>query len=218
MIRRLIAYCYLGNYDPCSSVALSSFSNLREHTSATPIAQALHSRLWREVPDPCACLMPLTQNSEQSVKSSIPSTSPLSSSSTDKAACSVQVANPLTIHAKMYALAVKYQVKGLGLLARAKFQACLHHHVYTEDFPTAVQVAYSTTPEPNRDLRDAVLRAFLIHFNVNLASTPGIEAKLNCIDELSFLLIKAWPNREAESKPVATPVVSSSSLFGARNM
>lgn len=101
MIRRLIAYCYLGNYDPCSSVALSSFSNLREHTSATPIAQALHSRLWREVPDPCACLMPLTQNSEQSVKSSIPSTSPLSSSSTDKAACSVQVANPLTIHAKM---------------------------------------------------------------------------------------------------------------------
>lgn len=198
MIRRLIAYCYLGNYDPCSSVALSSFSNLREYTSATPIAQALHSRLEHQLPDPCACLMPNTQNFEQSIMPAVSSATQLSSNTTDKPACSVEVANPLTIHAKMYALADKYQVKGLGPLTRAKFEACFRHHVYTEDFPAAVQIAYSTTPESNRDLRDTVLRAFLVHFKVNLASIPGIEAKLDCIDDLSFLLIKAWPTKAAE--------------------
>jgi len=198
IIRRLIAYCYLGNYDPCSSVALGSFSNLKEYTSTTPVVSVPHSRLQglRAFSDPqpccaCACLMPNTPNLKQATaKSSTPSIGLL------KSAVGVEVADPLEIHATMYALADKYQVNGLGSLARAKFEACLNHHVNTEDFITAVQIVYSTTPESNRGLRDAVVQAFLEHFNVDLASIPGIEDKLDCLDDLSLLLLKAWPSKK----------------------
>lgn len=113
---------------------------------------------------------------------------------------SIQVVEPLTVHATMYALADKYQVEGLGELAKAKFEQRLYHHSNSEDFVNAVQIAYSSTLESNRGLRAAVLKAFRVYFQVNVAEIPGLEAKLETIDELSFLLIKSWPKKTETAK------------------
>ncbi|KAF2846717.1 hypothetical protein T440DRAFT_501587 [Plenodomus tracheiphilus IPT5] len=186
MICRLIDYCYLGNYDPCDDLALRTFDSLKQYTTTTSIAPACHSRYRRSG-------LFATPDIYASVMSPTPKGAPSDYSIVSKPDHSVEVANPLTIHASMYALADKYQVEGLVVLAREKFESCLHHHANSNDFLDAVQITYSSTPDTNRGLHDAVVQAFQLHFKVNLASIPGIEAKLDCIDELSFLLIKAWP-------------------------
>jgi hypothetical protein len=133
----------------------------------------------------------------------------------EKAPNTVEVENPLTIHATMYALGDKYQVDGLSQLAREKFESCLHHHAHSEDFITAVQLAYSSTPDTNRGLRDVVLSAFRTQFNIDITKMPGAEAKLDTIDELSFLLIKAWPVKtEPPMVPAPkAPVRSAGSIY-----
>jgi len=86
----------------------------------------------------------------------------------EKADDAIEVANPLTIHAKMYALGDKYQVEGLCDLAKRKFETCLSEHAHSEDFIEAVQIAYSTTPDSNRGLRDAVISAFRTEFKTDI--------------------------------------------------
>ncbi|KAH9861706.1 hypothetical protein J1614_011459 [Plenodomus biglobosus] len=215
MIRRLIAFCYLGNYDPSNDLVLSSFDSLVTYTSTTPIAPACHSRYRKgglfASPDPCSCLMRNTGKAKQAFMSPTAKGAPSDYSTVSKPDHSVEVADPLTIHATMYALADKYQVDGLATLARDKFKSCLHHHANTNDFMNAVQIAYSSTPDTNRGLRDTVCEAFQSHFRVNLASIPGIESKLDCIDDLSFLLIKAWPVKT--EPPTTTPPGASTGLF-----
>jgi hypothetical protein len=132
----------------------------------------------------------------------------------EKAANTVEIANPLTIHATMYALGDKYQVAGLCALAKMKFEACLSEHAQSEDFITAVQIAYSSTPDTNRGLRDAVVNAFRTEFKTDIKQMPGAEAKLDCIDELSFLLIKSWPAKIEPEKPA--PMSTTAGVFGGR--
>ncbi|KAJ4374863.1 hypothetical protein N0V83_001941 [Neocucurbitaria cava] len=113
----------------------------------------------------------------------------------------IQVDSPLTIHATRCALAGKYQVDGLDQLAKEKFDSCLYHHAFSEDFTTAVQVAYGATPESNRGLRDVVVKAFLEQFKVDVTQIPGAEAKLDTMDELALLLIKSWPTKTEPPPP-----------------
>ena len=217
MIRRLIAYLYLANYDPCDEEYMPSFSTIKQHASTTPVASAHHSRYRKSGPcarpDQCACLATNTQNVKQSVLVPTEQKRPSDYSVVEKSASVVEVANPLTIHATMYALGDKYQVDGLSDLAKKKFESCLHHHASSEDFLTAVQVAYSMTPDTNRGLRDVVVKAFLTHFQVDLAGIPDIEAKLATIDELSLLLIKAWPVKTEPSKPADSKGAGLGSAF-----
>lgn len=222
MIRRLIAFCYLGNYDPCDDLFLNSLDSLKQYASTTSLAPTSHSRYRRgglfAAPDPCSCLMPMTQNFKQAIMKPKSDGVPSDYTIVKKPDHSAEVAEPLTIHATMYALADKYQVDGLVALARDKFESCLHHHANTNDFVNAVQITYSTTLETNRRLRDTVYNAFLTHFHVNLASIPGIEAKLECIDDLSFHLIKAWPLKTEPAKPATKPINSTPGLFGLPNI
>lgn len=197
MIRRLIAYLYLGNYDPTIVPHLATFSEIKQQVSTAPLAQAYHSRYRNSSvfgsTDYCACLAPNTLDTQQPVQDLAADPVPSDYRPVDKPTDAVEVADPLTIHVTMHALADKYQVEGLGQVARSKFKACLRHHTKSADFLNAVQIAYSATPDTNRGLRDAVLEAFLVHFQVNIADMPGIEAKLDTIDELSFQLIQSWP-------------------------
>ncbi|KAI1517870.1 BTB/POZ domain containing protein [Pyrenophora tritici-repentis] len=149
----------------------------------------------RDVNKQCACLAPNLTKIEQLVFSIGTPELALTSSIGETICKGIQVKEPLTIHATMYALADKYQVAGLGGVAKAKFEETLHHHSNSVDFINAVQIAYSSTPDSNRGLRDTVVRAFRVHFQVNVAEIPGLEAKLETIDKLSFLLIKSWPKK-----------------------
>ena len=202
MIRRLIAFLYLGDYDPCADPSsLTSIKDIIQHQSTTKPAPFYHSRYRTGSlfstgvgsPDSCACLGVQDKGNTQPIHEPDVKDKPANFSLVVKPANGVQVANPLTIHATMYALADKYQVEGLAPLAKEKFESCLHHHANSEDFVAAVQLAYGGTPESNRGLRDIVVKAFLTHFKVDIRGIPGFEAKMETIDDLAFLLIKAWP-------------------------
>ncbi|KAI0584083.1 Kelch repeat and BTB domain-containing protein 1 [Pyrenophora tritici-repentis] len=198
MIRRLVAYLYVGDYDPSHKVGIKAFGNIKQHKSDTEAALTYHPRNL-QLKDAehlkCACLAPNLTKIEQLVFSIGTPELALTSSIGETICKGIQVKEPLTIHATMYALADKYQVAGLGGVAKAKFEETLHHHSNSVDFINAVQIAYSSTPDSNRGLRDTVVRAFRVHFQVNVAEIPGLEAKLETIDKLSFLLIKSWPKK-----------------------
>ena len=147
MIRRLIAYLYLGDYEPCNEVSIAQFKNFKQPESTTLDAPAYYSRYRKggiheafETSDQCACLTSNTKNATQPLLSG-PKVKPKDYAIVAKSAKGFEVANPLTIHATMYALADKYQVDGLGQLARQKFESCLHHHANSEDFVAAIQIA-----------------------------------------------------------------------------
>ena len=222
MIRRLITYLYVGNYDPCTEGALTAFNDIKQHEPTTPPASAYHVRYHKGglfgSADFCACLMPNPKLIKQPVSELKLENKPADYKAVEKLANGLEVLNPLTIHATMYALADKYQVDGLGKLAKDKFEACLHHHSNSEDFVAAVQIAYGSTPETNRGLRDAVVKAFSMYFKVNISEIPGAEAKLETIDELSFLLIKSWPLKtkpqKMDTQGSGTTSTPAPSLFG----
>ncbi len=63
----------------------------------------------------------------------------------------------LTIHAMVYRLAEKYDVKGLRELSLAKFQYAISAGQSAQDLYSAAGIAYSTIPEDMRDIRDLVI-------------------------------------------------------------
>lgn len=66
----------------------------------------------------------------------------------------------LAIHARVYSLATKYGVQGLGSLAVEKFQSEVVVHWDSSDFLQATEVAYTSTAETVRGLRDIIVRTF----------------------------------------------------------
>ena len=64
--------------------------------------------------------------------------------------------DPLVINARVYALAEKYQIKGLKDVAKGKFITELEMDWTDKDFFTAIKIVYTTTPSFDRGLRDAV--------------------------------------------------------------
>jgi len=221
MIRRLIAYFYLGDYDPSDGNEIGKFNNIKQYESTTDATPAHHPRRGAFggglfTPPHCACLSPNTTNVAQPVSKTSFTVSSKSSTVVQIQPNMVEVVNPLTIHATMYALGDKYQVEGLGELAKVKFESCLAEHAQSEDFVNAVQIAYSSTPDSNRGLRDAVVKAFRTVFRTDIKQIPGAEAKLDCIDELSLLLIKSWPIKIESDKPAQTNFASGSFFGGAQ--
>ncbi|KAH8724450.1 hypothetical protein GQ44DRAFT_740330 [Phaeosphaeriaceae sp. PMI808] len=189
MVRRLISYMYLRDYDPNGGLDIVKFNDIKQFESTTVLASTHHQQVSK-----CSCLAPSPKNLKQPLRAYTPV--PLLLGDTKvipRFNDTAEVANPLTIHTTMYALGDKYGVQGLCDLAKEKFESCLDLHVHSEDFTTAIQLAYSTTPDSNRGLRDVIVEAFRRYFNLRLAEMPGVEAKLDSLDKLSMLLIKSWP-------------------------
>ena len=196
MINRLITYLYTGDYEPCKLTSLLKFHKLKISESAI-FSNILHQY---EPSEQCACFV------RNSYSTGNPSNDLLRT----------QSATPLSIHADMYALGDKYQVEGLCTLATSKFSASLSRHWNSTDFITAVQTVYSSTPDSNRGMRDVVAQAFQNHFGTDITKNPLIEAKLHTIDELSFELLKSWPQKPQslgiKSKPAGIRVASTGAL------
>ena len=69
----------------------------------------------------------------------------------------------LVIHARVYALAEKYIVKGLKALALQKFKASASRadeEDWVDNFLAAAEETYTSTVEADRELRSVVLQAF----------------------------------------------------------
>ncbi|KAK7921500.1 hypothetical protein PG985_009522, partial [Apiospora marii] len=69
----------------------------------------------------------------------------------------------LVTHTKVYALAEKYLINGLKALALRKFNEAAAAHWACDEFLEAAQVAYESTVETDRGMRDAVVQTFYIH-------------------------------------------------------
>ncbi|KAL2166783.1 hypothetical protein VTG60DRAFT_2136 [Thermothelomyces hinnuleus] len=107
-------------------------------------------------------------NPKSDVVTNPSSTSGKTSNKTPKSAYSIpppqgfEVPN-LTIHARLYALAEKYDVQGLKALALEKFKEEARIHWDSDDFIRAAEEAYTSTVDCDRGMRDAVVEAIHEH-------------------------------------------------------
>ena len=96
----------------------------------------------------------------------------------------------LATHARMYALADKYQISGLKALAQRKFQKAALQHWNSEEFAPALHIVYTSTLEEDRGLRDVVISTIS---RDRLLEKPEVRAVVKGLPELAFgLLMYIW--------------------------
>lgn len=103
----------------------------------------------------------------------------------------------LVIHAKVYAIAEKYDIAGLKSLAQSKFAQQLQSHIDSPEFSEACQEAYESTFHTDRGLRDVIIQAF--RTNPGLSLRSDVELAIRETPGLAFELF-----RMASGLPVAS--------------
>ena len=91
-------------------------------------------------------------------------------------------------HAKVFAMALKYQVEGLRLLAAAKFKKSARAYWNHDDFAQAISVVHSSTPSHVTRLRDIVGDVIYEHLDA-LRHKPQIDALVRGIPLLAYGLL-----------------------------
>ena len=92
-------------------------------------------------------------------------------------------------HAKVFAMAVKYQVNGLRDLATLKFKQSAMTDWDHDNFAYAIPIVYKSTPEDIPQLREIVADTIHEHFDV-LKDKATIEAVVCNIPHLAYDLLK----------------------------
>ncbi|KAK3615157.1 hypothetical protein LTR56_026767 [Elasticomyces elasticus] len=100
----------------------------------------------------------------------------------------IQAGNNTVMHAKVFAAAVKYQVFALQELAATKFASATETSWNHTKFAEAARIAYTTTVEEVRELRDAVGRA--IHEHPELLDKLSIETAVKDNAALNYELLR----------------------------
>ena len=92
-------------------------------------------------------------------------------------------------HAKVFAMATKYQADGLRQLAVKKFRmaACLYWD--HEDFARATHVVYTSTADDVQELRAVVAGAIRIHFH-DLRKKTEIDVAISGLGGLAYDILK----------------------------
>ncbi|KAF2810732.1 uncharacterized protein BDZ99DRAFT_386582, partial [Mytilinidion resinicola] len=104
----------------------------------------------------------------------------------------------LVFHAKMYALADKYNVKGLKLLAQERFTAAVETGWTHEEFPAATRVVFETTLDTDVGLREPLVKVLLEHSA--LLDQPEVEAVVKDIPGLAYDLLKRHRSGDSVSR------------------
>ncbi|KAK1808636.1 hypothetical protein LTR12_016998 [Friedmanniomyces endolithicus] len=94
----------------------------------------------------------------------------------------------MVMHAKVFAAAVKYQVPALQKLATSKFRRAAKINWNDSSFAEATRIAYTTTPEDLRDIRDTVVKTISEH--PTLLQRTSIESAVKDIAALNFELLR----------------------------
>lgn len=94
----------------------------------------------------------------------------------------------LITHAKVYAIAEKYQIIGLKTLARRKFATQVTHHYVTEEFALSMQEVYESTIDADRGLRDIIIQTFRRH--PEIARRRDIEEVVKDTPSLAWELFR----------------------------
>ncbi|ORY18160.1 hypothetical protein BCR34DRAFT_583092 [Clohesyomyces aquaticus] len=201
MVHRMLSYIYLSDYEPSTIWQMPYLSQNLDSRGLKSYSTTMHCLYGREfgfINSGCACMTP---SSDPSIEQTtfrpkwVPRNKELVPMSSDGGA---QVANPLLIHASMYALADRYGIPTLSEMAKGKFFDSLRDHWDSEDFVEAVAYIYSSTPDSDRGLRDTVIAAFKQYMGFNVEDVPGIEDKLHQFDTLTFMVLKEWGKRDRQ--------------------
>ncbi|KAK3634626.1 hypothetical protein LTR56_015206 [Elasticomyces elasticus] len=92
------------------------------------------------------------------------------------------------MHAKVFAAAVKYQVLALQDLAASKFAAAAKASWDHPTFAEAARVAYTTTTDDFRQLRDTI--SSVLHQHKGLIDKVSIESVVKATPDLHFELLR----------------------------
>lgn len=94
----------------------------------------------------------------------------------------------LLTHTRIYALAEKYDIPALKMLAKQKFEMAMACFYDSPEFADSIEEAYVSTIDSDRGLRDVVLQAFRSH--PQLANTQDVFAVIKRTPTLAFDLWK----------------------------
>lgn len=89
-------------------------------------------------------------------------------------------------HAKMYAMAEKYQVPGLKTVALHKYQECLQETC--AGYGTSIVIAFMSTPDTDQELRNEIVDSLSVHDWMVMDET--LEKTVKEIPELVYALYR----------------------------
>lgn len=107
--------------------------------------------------------------------------------------CSPTACHDLSLHASVYAVGEKYDLPSLKQLAVEKFQRGSKIAWENEDFYRAVQIAFTTTSDSDKGMRNAVTEVILAHAR-RFANNRDMEAVVRSVDGLAYDLWKSAAN------------------------
>ena len=90
----------------------------------------------------------------------------------------------LEMHAKLFAMASKYDVKSLENTAREKFIDTLHRGWWSVDLIAAMEIVFKHTPEDEHELRNEFMTA-IVESTSTLAANEGFQEVVASIDGLA---------------------------------
>ncbi|KAI4667132.1 uncharacterized protein J4E79_001816 [Alternaria viburni] len=120
---------------------------------------------------------------------------------TDRTPAAVDLpAVKLLLHAKMYEMGDKYDVKGLKDLARIKFTSICAPLWDDEVFAEAAEHALNTTPDTDVGLREVIRETIVAH--IELLNKPEIAALLSKHTGFMFGVLRRVAEEKAGLQPV----------------
>lgn len=110
----------------------------------------------------------------------------------------------LVVHAKVFAIGAKYDMKWLCKVSAAKFKKAASFHWKDKEFKQAIPIVYTSTTEDFNQLRDIVVTA--IHADTDVFKADNvIEGLVSSMPGLAYALLKL--SREAYEDERLLPTV-----------
>ena len=91
----------------------------------------------------------------------------------------------LEMHAKVFAMASKYDIKSLEDTAREKFIDTLHRGWWSVDLIAAIEIVFNHSPEDEHELRNAFTTAIVESTSI-LNGNDGFKEAVESIDGLMY--------------------------------
>jgi BTB/POZ domain len=99
-----------------------------------------------------------------------------------------QFSTNLVAHARVYAIAEKYDIEGLKALAKWKFATEMNAHHHSAEVPDAIAEVYESTVESDRGLRDVVIQTVRTH--PEMVRRADVEDVIKDVPSLAYELFR----------------------------
>lgn len=173
----MLEYLYTGDYAPSASITMADIAAARPQYGLPP--------LGRQFPHTC--------NSSRSGITICPHHNCGAFQNLVGWTCAQCVPNDadtnlLVEHTKLYELADKYQIAGLKPLIQGKFRAACQLHWAKPEFVSAVEIAFTTTPDEDKGIRSIVVDTLSAHREI--IAKPEMEELMESLNGLAYAVLK----------------------------